>query len=159
MGPKSFGAGSWMDVSGLPVSLCLVPAPILCLSPTLILTDFPRKPIRVWHLSRITACVCYGSTVSHKTRISITSPGHPPFFSPHLLLSLFLSLASRDTGSCGAGWLQDTSCIGWVSRSCVVLTATAQRVEPSSCPGEFNIPGCLRRRPGSGFALHHLGTS
>lgn len=37
MGSKSFGAGSWMDVSELPVSLCVLPAPLLRFSPRLIL--------------------------------------------------------------------------------------------------------------------------
>lgn len=60
---------------------------VVC-SPSLSLTkgdpDFIRKSIRAWHLSPITACICYGFATSHRTMISITSPGLAAFslFSP-----------------------------------------------------------------------------
>lgn len=63
--------------------------------------DFLGKPIRAWHLSQITACVCYGSAVSYKTMISITTPRGPSFSS--VCCFLFLRFATRDTGSCLAG--------------------------------------------------------
>lgn len=69
-----------MTASELPVSPCVLPVPLLSLSPRLILISSIGKPIRAWHLSQITAHVCSGSAVSHKTMISITSLRQTFFF-------------------------------------------------------------------------------